>query len=202
LYIRVSFAGGIIDDPAFLSELTIRGWKTTTVSTDTVPVSITSPASFQSSYDPSELRDDWGIQLNGGSIVVGTNSDASATAPQTIELWIKKTSATNLTIDGGATATTTYVNGTVTTTYSLGRWTLIHIVNSSGFPTLTVSGLGSVGMITRYSTALTLTQSKQIHDSYVGVVTTKVNDTASLSITEPASASGLYAHEWAIVSSG
>lgn len=150
LLIRISFPGGIADDPSYVDNMTVTGFKTgVTPPVHGRDITFTSPAYIRNEHEPVEYSDDWGARLPHGYVSITEDSTDDPMLPGTIELWIKPNNTEKFYIDGrtgsgdvsnfllnigdnfySATRMTGYINGNLRTTEALrvGEWSLIHIV--------------------------------------------------------------------------
>lgn len=205
LLIRVSFAGGVVDDQSYLDNLVVYGFRTGAASVvDNRTVTISGAGYFQRDVKPADLRDDWGTLLTGGTLTIGADTGTNPITPKTVEVWIKNTNTTAPTLSTNlTTGSTQYVNGAAGSTSLRGEWVVRHFVNSAGITgAVTVAGNAEIGHVVFYDTALTATQIKAIYDSYVGVRSTRFDDASSITATEVATATNIYAHDWSITGAG
>lgn len=200
LWIRVSFAGGLASDPAFLESLTVIGYRTNEVDNSSDrEVTVTYPAVLRDNYEPNLYRDDNGIHLHGGTMTIGTDSSADPDIARTLEVWIKTVSGTPTISVGG----TKYRNGAPDTTLPVGEWSLIHYVAAADInTTITISGNCIVGQVTLYPTALSASDVSHIWKSYTGSTAIRFEDPVDIEVTDGASPVNIYAHDWAIDQAG
>lgn len=194
LYVRASFPGGIVDDESYLSSLSVSIFSTDTVTVgDNRTVTLTQPAYVHNEYPAEELRDDWGVELDGGEIDISASTTSDA--PQTIEVWAKGDYTTNL--SGG----TEYVNG-VSGAVSMGGWAVTHYVGSTFTEPINFSGNAIIGKVVLYADELTSDQISSVYESYISIPSVRVGDNSVVEVTEPAEASNIYAYDWSIESAG
>ena len=110
--VRVSFAGGYSDGSEYLSSLTFTGYTASTTVSNTRTVSVEGPAALRPAGDVFELRDDEGIFLDGGRVVISADSADDAIQVKTLEVWAKSIGSSNFSLS--SPVTTTYVNGVST----------------------------------------------------------------------------------------
>lgn len=201
LQIRVSFAGGLADDPAYLESLTVIVYKDNIfANTTTRPVTVTYPAVLRGDYEPILYRDDNGVSLHTGTLTIGADTSSDPAVARTLELWIKPLSGTTtISVTG-----TKYRNGSADTSMPLGEWQLIHIVAASDVTAdITITGDCIVGQATIYPDALTSSQIAQIYASYTGYSKIQITDTTSpITVGEQSVPTSIYTHDWAISSGG
>ncbi len=200
LRIRVNFAGGLADDPAYLESLTVIGFRNNTVnSLANRTVTVTHPAVMRGDYEPNLYRDDNGISLHGGTLTIGADTGSEPEVARTLEMWIKPLSE-SVTISVGGTK---YRNGVADTTLPVGEWSLIHYVAAADIAgSITVTGDAIVGQAVLYPSALTASDVAFLFDSYRGGTALRFTDVTTTSITESATPVDIYAHDWAIDGAG
>ena len=209
LQIRVSFAGGVLDDTANLQSLRAIGFKNNDIVSPTIrPVTITHPAIVREDHEPNLYRDDNGVVLNNGTLTIGTDSSPDPSVVRTVEVWIKPLSGTP-TISG--TYSTKYRNGAVDSSLPVGQWSCLHWVGSADITAaISISGQAIVGQVVLYPTALTASQVAHLYKSYVGTPAVRISDPSAIEITEPVMPPPtdshpyvykIYSHDWTIESS-
>lgn len=200
LWIRVSFAGGLSPDPAYLESLTVVGFRNAFVDNASErEVSVTYPAVLRNDYEPILYRDDNGIALNGGTMTIGTDDSLDPDVARTLEVWIKPIYGTPVISVAG----TKYRNGVVDSTITLGEWSVLHYVADANISVpITISGDCIVGQVVLYPTALSAGNVSHIYNSYVGNASVRYVETNTTSITDGASPLKIYSHDWAIDAAG
>jgi hypothetical protein len=201
LLIRVSFPGGIADDPSYLDNLNIVGLRTGTSPVSSRPLTMTSSYQ-QRSYPVIEMRDNWGAQIaSGGNITIGADTTDAASFPRTIEVWIKRMNSTSPTLNVSGT---NYQNGVANAgTLPIGEWTLLDVVLSSNYTgDLVITGPAQIGQVVYYGTALSAGQIADKAAVYASNTALRVIDTATISVTQVAEAASIYAHDWSIQAAG
>lgn len=202
IQLRVSFPGGITNDPAFIRNLHVVGLQTAT--TQPVGGRTVTYTNAMPQYErvPQEFMNDWGVWLNGATHTLNISADTVESTPlRTLELWVKRTGAIAPTISVSGTQ---YINGVASAgSLTIGQWTLLHIVLASDNTTgVTITGPGQVGQVGIYDTALSATDIANIYAAYFGSNVTRVSDTSVVGITEPATSATIYAHDWTIQGAG
>lgn len=200
LNIKVVFPGGIVDDPAFVDNITVTGLKTgIQPKIDGRTVTIANPASIKREFVPMEMHDNWGVEIETGSITISTSDEPNPVNPRTIGMWVKRTSATALTLSFSGQA---YVRGTAVTqavATPVGEWSLVYFVMGSAVTgAITISGSAIIGEITLFEDAKTTTQLAEMDKQYIGPVIQLVGDNSVIAMSEPATSAVLYAQEWSI----
>lgn len=200
LQIRVTFAGGITDDPSYLDSFNVVGFSTNTSIEQAGRTLTYASVHPEREFDPMELHDDWGafVAMNG-SLTISADA-VEGTVARTVELWIKRT-ADNPTISATGTF---YQNGAVSTsTLVAGQWTLMHIVAPADITgSITITGPVQIGHVAIYETALTATEVANVYAAYTGTNQVKTIDSSTVSLTEPAASAQIYAHDWSIAGAG
>jgi len=205
LSVRVRFTGGYVDDPAFLDNLHIYGYRTGNASIiDNRTIGVTSPGYMKLDGNPIELNDAFGTELRGGTLTIGAETGTNPVLPKTIEVWMKALDSTGPTLSSNiTTGSTVYTNGAAANTAPLGEWVLKHYTLSGGFTgALTFTGNVQIGQVALYDSVLSATQVKAVYDSYLGVRPTRFDDASSISATETPTATNIYAHDWSITGAG
>lgn len=200
LQIRVSFAGGLAEDPAYLESLSIVGFKDNVVASITArDITVTHPAVLRNDYETNLFRDDNGISLHGGTLIIGQDTTDDPDIARTLELWVKQLSGAPTVSASG----TVYRNGVLDSTVPVGEWSLIHIVAAADITTpITITGDCIVGQATLYPTALTADDIQSVWKSYTGRTAIRFTDTVDVEIAEDATPTSIYEHDWAIDSAG
>lgn len=200
LQIRVSFAGGLAVDPAYLESLTVIGFRNNSVnSLANRTVTVSHPAVMREDYEPNLYRDDNGVNLHNGTLTIGTDTGPDADVARTLELWIKPISGAPTISVGG----TKYRNGVADATLPIGEWSLIHYVAGVDITSdITVTGNCIVGQAALYPTPLSSTDVSNIYKSYTGAQTIRFTETVDVEITEGATPAAIYTHDWAIDGAG
>lgn len=125
LQIRVNFAGGVADDPAYLESLYVIGFRDAMLDNPTEKtVAVSHPAVPRGDYEPLEYRDDNGVNLSTGSVAIGNDFSDEQYGFKTAEFWIKPL-ANDVSFYQGQTV---YRNGVPDATLPVGEWSLVHVV--------------------------------------------------------------------------
>ncbi len=201
LWIKVSFAGSISNDPSYLSELNILGFKTgTSVEIDGRTTTFTSPASLMSEAEPIEQRDDWGVRLSGGTITISTDTTAVPENKYTMNIWLKKLTSTTPTI---SVSGTTYKNGAAGGTLNQGEWAMYTIVAAAAISSaITITGSAQIGSVELFNTQLSAGSVATLYSSSVGIPIVSSPDTDAIQITNPNPSTKLYAYDWSVTGAG
>lgn len=196
LQIRVNFAGGSTADPAYLDKLSVVGFRDNTINNITArTVTASHPSILREDTEPFEYRDDGGVYLNGGTLTIGTDGSTDPEVARTLEVWLKPVSGTTTISVAG----TKYRNGALDSTLPNGEWSLIHYVAAADITTnITIAGDCIVNSVVLYPTALSATEVDAVWDAYTGAAALRLLDTGSVSVTEGATPSSIYAHDWSI----
>lgn len=200
LRVRVSFAGGLATDPAYLESLRVTAFRSNTFdNTATRAVTVSYPAVLRQDYEPNLFRDDNGVYLDGGTLTIATDTSTDPQIARTLELWIKVISGTPTVSVAG----TKYRNGVASSTLNIGEWTLQHIVAASDVATnITITGDCIIGQVVVYPTALSASDVAFQYASYTGRSTFRATDGGTITVSEPATPTLLYDHDWSITGAG
>jgi hypothetical protein len=202
LFIKASFPGGITDDPSFLDNLFVVGFTTGQMPNiggrDTL---FTDPAAPMFDYQPIEMRDDWGVLLNGGSVQISADSSPDPQAMYSMNVWLKKLTATDPTFSvAGMTA---YKNGVAGGTMNQGEWVMWTLTRATELTgDITISGDVQVGQVELFDHQLSAQEVADLYSAEVGIVTTKISDTDAIGVTNPNPSTRLYDYTWAITGAG
>jgi hypothetical protein len=195
LYVRVTFTAGQTD--AWLKNLRLRAHTGTTTTASTGrTITFTHLLVPLNDAEPNELRDDWGMALNGGTLTIGTDS---SNYPKVVEVWYKRGAAVTLSANLAA-ADSVYTNGVVTGD-RVNEWVVKHYVSAAGFTgDLTFSGNVMIGQIGLYTNTLSAGDITNIVQSYTGILKQSTTDVSPIVLTETADAYQPYSHDWEIQS--
>lgn len=200
LEIRVSFAGGLAVDPAFLDSLHVAAFTSNIFENATKrDVEVTWPSVLRNNHEPIMYKDDNGVLLDGSELTIGTDTSSEPKIARTLELWIKPISGTpTVSVTG-----TKYRNGYADSTMPVGQWSLIHIVAGSNIGVdMEISGNCIVGQVSIYPTALTAEQVLFIYQSYTGYPYITFLDDDTIELSEPTNPTSIYGHDWSIDQGG
>ncbi len=203
LHIRVTFAGGVVDDPAYLDSLTVVVQASAAQNnTGNRTITVGQPAYRRIDAEPLEYRTDWGLELGtGGTLTIGPDTSSTPMNPRTIEMWVYRNTATNPTINQTGTVYRQGASGNLT--FTQGEWTLVHIVTASAVTgNIVITGPAIIGHVALYGTALSQSQSLEIYQSYTGIPRTVSADTSVINVSEPSDAAKIYTFDWSIQSAG
>lgn len=200
MHIRVSFAGGVVNDPGYLDSIRAVGFLDNTFANGMGrPVTIASPAILRDDYEPIFYRDDNGVRLNSTTLTVGADASSEPKTARTVEIWIKILNGTPTFNVAG----TVYRNGAADASLPVGEWMLLHRVAAADIVgSITINGDVIVGQVSIYPTALTAGNIAYIWQSYTGKPIVAVNDPGAIAITEPATPVLIYAHDWSVDGGG
>lgn len=202
LFIKASFSGGITDDPSYLDNLFVVGFTTGVMPNiggrDTT---FADPASPMNDYQPIEMRDDWGVSLNGGSVSISADSSPSPQAMFSMNIWLKKLTTTDPTIS--VTGATAYKNGAAGGTLNQGEWVMYTLTRATELTgTITISGNVQVGQIELFDHQLSAQEVADLYSASIGVQRASISDTDAVTVTNPNPSTRLYAYTWAITGAG
>jgi hypothetical protein len=198
LYIRITFPTGV--DEAYVDYMRVRGYIGNTATSANRTITYNNATVLLAENHPALLREDTGVQINsGGSVVIGPELSSTPTPIRTIELWVKPSATTTATL--GTTSSAIYKNGvTGTDTLNANEWVVYHRVLSANLTgSLTIDVPGQVAKVALYDTALSAAQVSAIVDNYTGTDKSRYDGTGLISITESATSTTIYAHDWEIL---
>lgn len=202
LFIRISFAGGVSDDPGYVNSLTAIGL-TTGVTPDVAgrTITFTEPASPMNEYQPIEHRDDWGVRLQGGSVVISADGTTTPPAIYSLNVWIKKTTSTTPTFS--TSGMTAYKNGAAGGTLNEGEWAMYTLTKATALTgSITISGQGQIGQIELFDHQLTAQEVADLYTASTGVPVLRTPESDALAMTNPNPSTRIYSYAWSITGAG
>jgi hypothetical protein len=202
LFIKASFVGGITDDPSYLDNLFVVGFVTGAMPNiggrDTT---FTDPASPMTDGQPIHQRDDWGVILNGGSVVISADGSPSPQAMFSMNVWLKKLTATDPTFS--ISGTTNYKNGIAAGTMNQGEWVMWTMTKATELTgAITISGNVRIGHVELFDHQLTAQEVADLYSAETGVNVAKISDTDAITVTNPNPSTRIYDYTWAITGAG
>lgn len=227
--VRVTFAGGVVDDPSFVDYINIVVYtnKNFTGSLDNRFASFTGTAmTSQNYYEPIEYADFNGINITTGEITITTDSsfNGEEETPDQLyitgfDLWVKAavgnivTAGVNTITRSGDTIvfsgfSAVTVNGVIvtsgTTVFGNNDWKHIGAVLTTPLnPTIIVGDDGSsVAQFSALYGDVDGTGMQQIYAAYLGLPGVVVDDTSIVSISQPATPTKIYSNIWGITPAG
>lgn len=202
LLVRVSFTGGIADDPSYIDNLSATGLTTGLMpNVAGRPLTFADPASPMTDYQPIEQRDDWGVRLTGGTITIGADATTDPMDVYTMNIWLKKLTSTSPTFS--ITGTTNYKNGVAGGTMNEGEWTMWTMTKASILTgSITITGNVQIGQIELFDHQLTAQEVADLYTTSTGVAVTKVDESDSVTVTNPNPSTRIYDYAWAITAAG
>lgn len=203
LIVRVSFAGGVLEDRAYFDDFMVNIYGPSPAPTLESRAVTLSNVSIEADYDITEYHENWGLELDNGTLTIGATS-ASTMTPHTIQVWAKKEAAASFTDNLAATATNWYTNdGTYQQAYQVDEWQLRTYTYNGGYSgAITFSGTGQIGCVLIYPYVLTAAQVKDTYLSFTGTKSTRFSTTATIGVTDMSSAVEIYEYNWGIESAG
>jgi len=202
LFIKASFAGGITDDPSYLDNLFVVGFKTGLMPNiggrNTTFSGATSP---MYGAEPIEQRDDWGVRLNGGTVTISADSSPDPQAMYSMNVWMKKLTATTPTFS--VTGATAYKNGVAGGTLNQDEWVMYTLTRATALTgDITITGDAQIGQIELFDHQLSAQEVADLYTCSTGVLAAKISDTDAVAVTNPNPSTKLYAYTWAITGAG
>lgn len=198
LNLQISFPDG--EDEAYVSNLTVTGWLTNTDVSASRTLTYPAGSAVYDEYDPSMMHDLWGVDLNGGTLTIGSDASDVPLNPMTVEIWVRQ--GTGTAFSTTLAMSTAYLNGGSYVSPRVGEWSVIHTVLSTARTTaFTISGDVQIGKIAVYSGALTSTQINQIIKEYTGVIINSPSTSDAIGIAESSPPTTFYPYDWSISTS-
>lgn len=227
--VRVSFTGGIVDDPSFVDyiNLVVYTDKDFIGSLDNRFASFTGTGvTSQNYFEPIEYADFNGIKITTGEITITTDAsfNGEEETPDQLfitgfDLWVKA-AVGNIVVAGANTITRSgdtivfsgfdavTVNGELVTTgatvFGNDDWMHIGAVLTTPLnPTITVGDDGaSVAQFSALYGEVDGTGMQQIYAAYLGLPGVVVEDSSTVTISQPANPTKLYSNIWGITPAG
>lgn len=201
LYVRVSFPGGIANDPSFFDDMVFSLYSFSEEPTFNGREVVLDKVSLEDDLDVIDLHENWGAEMQGGTITIKAGDPIATATPKTIEVWGNKNGATFTDNLSGAVAK--YSNGGAQKPYQTGEWQLRHYVFDAGFTgDITFSGTGQIGHVVLYPEALDAATIKEIYQSYTGKPKVYVEVDEVFNIHEFNGLVDIYEYDWSIETSG
>jgi hypothetical protein len=227
--IRVSFTGGVVDDPSYVDYINIVVYtdKDFIGSLDNRFASFTGVGvTSQNYYEPIEYADFNGIEITTGEITITVDASFNGEEETPDQLFITgfdlwtKAAAGNIVTAGGNTITRTgdtivfsgfdavTVNGEIVTSGStvFGNDDWMHIgavLTTPLNPTIIVGDDGSsIAQFSALYGEIDGTGMQQIYAAYLGLPGVVVEDSSIVTISQPAEPTKLYSNIWGITPAG
>lgn len=201
LFVRVAFDGGILNDPAFFDNMVFSLYTTGTIPNFSGREVILDKATPESDYDIIDFHQNWGVELETGSVTIKAPVGDMGVVPKTIEVWGQRTGAQFY--DNLTGADRSRSNGDTFKAYAVGEWQVRHYVFDAGFSgDIVFSGTGQIGHVILYPEALSDSVIKEIYTSYTGKPKVEIDVDEVFNIHEFAGAVDIYEYDWSIESSG
>lgn len=186
--IRVNFAGGVVEDTAELTSLTVY-----VLQSDTL-FSVSGDRTITFNNDPII---DGGMTLDATVTVSAAATLDTADLVGTIEMWVQTFGSS--TIFASGPAGTDYRNGAAGSALATATQ---HFVRSVTTPANVSIGLATAKRITHlaiYPTAMTSTQVAALYAAQAPTPT-RLDDPGGITVTEPSPPTNIYAYAWSFVS--
>ena len=195
LQIRASFAGGIVDDEAYIDDLSITTYINNTLPpADGRAITLTN-TSIETNDDIMDYDTNWGAELNNGTLTVAAPGTGSF-APKTIEIWAKKLGTAAF--SDNVSPNITYTNGvTPSVAYQVDEWQLrTYIITAGMTGALTFTGTGQIGSIVMYPYVKTAAEVLETYRAYTGRPVQVLATQGSISMVELDSLIDAYEYDW------
>lgn len=202
LQVRVSFPGGITDDPSYIDGLTAAIYN----SANLLPIdgrAVTlDKGSIELDSDVMEYQENWGTEIINGSITVAARSTNSM-LPKTIQVWAKKKSSAAFSDNMNGVATTYYSNHGPQRPYQIDEWQLRTYTFTAGFDSaISITGTGQVAMIALYPYVMTAEQVEDSYRSFLGKPVLKTIADDTINIVDLPELVDISEYDWAIETAG
>lgn len=201
LYIRVQFPGGIANDPSFFDDMVFSLYAFEEEPTFGGRTVVMDKVSLEEDFDVNDLQENWGAELQGGTLTIKSGDPVSTLTPKTIEVWACKGAGTFT--DNLSSANTTYSNGGTLKTYAVGEWQVRHYVFNAGYTgDIVFSGTGQIGHVILYPNVLSADTVKEIYTAYTGKPKIYIDVDETFDIHEFPGLVDVYSYDWAIETAG
>lgn len=198
LYVRVEFEGGKVDDPGFMDNMSVSVYLAANPVSFSGRDVVLSGAVPENDYDVSLLHQDWGAEMNNGSITIKAAVGLTGVAARTVEVWVMRTGGTFTTSMSDARIRT---NGGTEQSTKLGEWQLRHFVFDSNFTgDIVFSGTAQIGHVILYPEALSDETIAEIYASYTGKPKILLDIDETFDIYEFDGQVDIYEYDWALES--
>jgi len=200
LQVRITFAGGTLNDTSYVQSLNIIGMKQAASMVVNGRTITPTGAWPERDHDFLEYHENHGIMIPASATVVVSADALGASVTRSIEVLIKR-NGTNPTM---SLTGTNYINGAAGSATLLdGQWLLWHVVLAAdSSAALTITGPAQVAYVGVYDYALTAGQVAAIYADYVGTDAPRFADASIINVSESATAASIYQHDWSIAASG
>lgn len=200
LMIRVTFAGGVTDDTAYLDNLSVIGYKSATNNFSGRATTIASTATPLMDRPTMEYNEVWGTKIpsSGGSLTIAADASPEAFNPQTVVAWVRR-------MPGASPVTsltgTVYRNGAASSWPTVqGVWTMVTWVAAAPITgTISFNGAVQIGQVALFENALSAAEVAALYSAQVRTNSFRASDASVIAVTQSAEAASIYAHEWSIV---
>ena len=187
--IRVSFAGGIEDDPAELVSLTVY-----VLETDTI---ISQAGTRTISFSADKITDD-GL-VTDAVVTLNASTDDPEPVVGTIEIWAETQGSS--TILSSPPSGTSYKNGAAGASSAGELQHYVLVLTTPANPDFTIAADVTVSHVALYEGQLTSTEIANLYASQNPAPLT-IDDDSSFTVAETEEPLDVYAYSWSIVSGG
>lgn len=197
LHVRVEFEGGKFEDPGFMDNMSVSLYLNDNPTTFAGREVVLVGATPENDYDVVDLHQDWGAEMNNGSITIKSQVNNTGMDIKTVEVWVMRTGGTFTTSLSGANRIRT--NGGTEQSTKMGEWQLRHFVFDSNFTgDIVLSGTAQIGHVIVYSEALSDETIAQIYASYSGKPKIVLDLDETFDIHEFDGQVNIYEYDWAL----
>jgi hypothetical protein len=200
ILIRVTFTSGYPQETQYFDNLVISAFKMAGMPPFDGRTVTLDKASIESDFDTMDYNENWGVELEAGTITIGPRVTGSIT-PKTIQVWAKKKSSASFG-DNLTGYTASYTNGGALEAYRPDEWQLRTYVFDAGYTgDIVFNGTGQIGTISIFPNAFTPADVQASYLSYVGIPTNMVPLVDTVTMNSLDSLVNIYEYDWAIESS-
>lgn len=197
LYVRVEFVGNKVDDPSFMDNMSVSMYLVDTTIMFAGREVVLESAVPENDYDVSDLHQDWGAEMNTGSITIKAPVNNPQAEVRTVEVWVQRTGGTFTTSLTAANRVRT--NGGTEQSTKLGEWQLRHFVFDNPIVgDIFLSGTAQIGHVMLYTESLDDETIAEIYAGYVGKPKIVLDVDETFDIHEFAGQVDIYEYDWAM----
>ena len=200
LFVRVSFDGGVVNDPSFFDNLVFSLYTSGTITNFSGREVILDKATPEDDTDVIDYHQNWGAEMESGTLTIKAPVGDMGVKARTIEVWAMKGGTFT---DNLGAANRIRSNGGPQKAFANGEWQLRHYVFDADFTgDIVFSGTAQIGHVILYPEALSDAVITEIYDSYTGKPKIQVDVDEVFDIHEFAGQVDIYEYDWSIESSG
>lgn len=200
LYVRVSFPGGVADETSSFDNMVFSLYASGSIPNFSGREVVLDKATPEADFDVIDFQENWGVELEGGSVTIKAPVGETGIIPSVVEVWGMKNGSTFTDNLGAATV---YTNGGTSKAWANGEWQLRHYVFDTPYTgDIVFSGTGQIGHIVLYPAKLSAADIHEIYTAYVGKPKIEVEVDEVFDIHEFNGKVDIYEYDWGIESAG